>query len=73
MAQNPFLILTNESIFKNSEEIRIDMTFAGSRRQKESFFSINSSGNFTLHPSRYTFRISFKYYFLEQSTHYSTF
>lgn len=29
-----FLILTNESIFKNSEEIRIEMTFDGSRRQQ---------------------------------------
>jgi len=34
-----FLILTNESIFKNSEEIRIDMTFDGSKRQpKKDFF-----------------------------------
>lgn len=30
-----FLILTNESIFKNSEEIRIEMTFDGSRRQQK--------------------------------------
>jgi len=38
-AKNPsFLILTNESIFKNSEEIRIDMTFAGSKKQQTKKF-----------------------------------
>lgn len=32
------LILTNESIFKNSEEIRIEMTFPGSwKKQKQTF------------------------------------
>lgn len=30
-----FLVLTNESIFKNSEEIRIDMTFDGSKRKEK--------------------------------------
>lgn len=39
MAENlSFLILTNESTFKNSEEIRIDMTFDGSKRQQEESF-----------------------------------
>lgn len=29
------LILTNESIFKNSEEIRIEMTFPGSKKKEK--------------------------------------
>lgn len=31
-------ILTNESIFKNSEEIRIEMTFPGSNKKKKMKF-----------------------------------
>lgn len=72
--QNPsFLILTNESIFKNSEEIRIDMTFAGSKRQQTKKF-----GFFTWillvisHPSLGIVRIYLSRVFY-QSTHYYIF
>lgn len=56
MADNlSFFILTNESIFKNSEEIRIDMTFDGSKRQhkKINFFTRVLLIDYQIPPSVY--------------------